>query len=81
MREALVDGSFYAIFLDIYLPDGNGIELIPEIQRIQPDVPIIMITGDGRIETVVEAMQAGGVGLLFETARIAPFEGHRQERP
>ncbi|MGC9328650.1 MAG: sigma-54-dependent transcriptional regulator, partial [Candidatus Hinthialibacter sp.] len=59
VREAIHHGDYYAVFLDIYLPDGNGIELIPEIQRTLPNIPIIMITGDGRIETVVEAMQAG----------------------
>lgn len=59
LRGALTENEYYAIFLDIYLPDGNGIELIPEIRNVHPDVPVIMITGDGRVETVVEAMQAG----------------------
>ncbi len=59
LRSFLATDDFNAIFLDIYLPDGNGIELITEIQRISTDIPIIMITGDGRVETVVEAMQAG----------------------
>ncbi|MBN2328011.1 MAG: sigma-54-dependent Fis family transcriptional regulator [Candidatus Omnitrophica bacterium] len=59
LREAIHQGEYYAVFLDIYLPDGNGIELIHEIQQALPNIPVIMITGDGRIETVVEAMQAG----------------------
>jgi len=59
LRSFLSTDDFNAVFLDIYLPDGNGIELIPEIQRFSTDIPIIMITGDGRVETVVEAMQAG----------------------
>lgn len=59
LRNALTQGEYYAIFLDIYLPDGNGIELIPEIQQKLPEIPIIMITGDDRVETAVEAIKLG----------------------
>ncbi len=59
LREALFSGIYYAIFLDIYLPDGNGIELFSEVQKVLPDVPVIMITGDGRVETAVESIKAG----------------------
>ena len=62
MREARValghDLPDIAI-LDLKLPDGTGIELLREIKRVQPEVPIILMTAFGEVETAVEAMSAG----------------------
>ena len=45
--------------LDLKLPDGTGLELLREIKRTQPEVPVIMMTAFGELETAVEAMSAG----------------------
>ncbi len=45
--------------LDLKLPDGTGLELLREIRRVDVDVPIIMMTAFGDLETAVEAMNAG----------------------
>jgi len=46
-------------FLDLKLPDGNGLELLREIKRVQPEVAVILMTAFGELETAVEAMSAG----------------------
>ena len=46
-------------FLDLKLPDGTGIELLREIKRVQPEVPVVLMTAFGELETAVEAMSAG----------------------
>ena len=62
MREARValghDLPDIAI-LDLKLPDGTGIELLREIKQMQPEIPIILMTAFGELETAVEAMSAG----------------------
>ena len=46
-------------FLDLKLPDGTGLELLREIKRVQPEVPVVLMTAFGELETAVEAMSAG----------------------
>jgi DNA-binding NtrC family response regulator len=44
---------------DLKLPDGTGLELLREIKRTHPEVPVIMMTAFGELETAVEAMSIG----------------------
>lgn len=59
MRQHLVDNEFQLIVLDIHLPDGDGLELIKEIQLESPHIPIIMITAQSSVEVAVDAMRSG----------------------
>ncbi len=52
------------VFLDLFLPDGNGIELLYSIKKRAPDLPVVIITGHGTIERAVEAMKAGAFDFL-----------------
>ena len=45
--------------LDLKLPDGNGIDLMKSIHEVDPDLPVIIFTAYGTIESAVEAMKAG----------------------
>lgn len=45
--------------LDIRLGDENGLEVLKELLSIDSDIPVIMITGFGTIDTAVEAMERG----------------------
>ena len=45
--------------LDLKLPDGTGLDLLREIKHLQPEVPVILMTAFGELETAVEAMSAG----------------------
>ncbi len=77
LREAayLIDEqSFDLIFLDIFLPDGNGIDFI-SVCREQPKKPplIVMITGSDDLTTVEEAMMKGAWDYLqkpFDVERV-----------
>ncbi len=47
------------VFLDVRLPDANGLELLPEITHIDPDCIVVVMTAYGDVETAVEAMKKG----------------------
>lgn len=59
MRRLISEEEFDLILLDYMLPDGNGFELIREINQALPDVPIIMITAHGNVPMAVDAMRLG----------------------
>jgi len=47
------------IFLDIGLPDTDGISLIGRLKEINPDVDIVMLTGINDAKTAVDCLRAG----------------------
>lgn len=57
--------SYDFVFLDIHLPDGNGIELLEEIGRISPNAKIAIMSGDAS-ETNRESAFAGGALQFLE---------------
>ncbi|RYZ97044.1 MAG: sigma-54-dependent Fis family transcriptional regulator, partial [Proteobacteria bacterium] len=53
------DTSFQMIMSDLQLPDGNGLELIRQIRQNQPEVASIVITGNGSVESAIQATKEG----------------------
>jgi len=53
------DTSFHMIMSDLQLPDGNGLELIRLLRQAQPDVASIVITGNGSVESAIQATKEG----------------------
>ena len=60
MKEA----SPQAVFLDVRLPGMGGLQALRAFQQQDGDLPVIMITAYGTIETAVEAMRAGAADYL-----------------
>ena len=52
------------IFLDVYLPDRDGLELLAELRRHDDDVRIVVITAFGSIDTVIKAVQGRAYDCL-----------------
>ncbi|CAM3533167.1 response regulator [Flavobacterium gelidilacus] len=59
-RVLLQSNALFDIaLLDMNLPDGNGIEFLIEIRKLQMEFPIIMVTGSGDEEAAVTALKMG----------------------
>lgn len=56
--------SLILILSDINMPGMSGLELLPKAKAIRPDVPIIMITAYGDVETKRRALESGAEALL-----------------
>lgn len=52
------------VILDIWMPQIDGIELLERIKIQQPELPIIVISGHGTIETAVRATKLGATDFL-----------------
>ncbi len=61
------------VFLDIGLPDTDGISLIPEIKVISPDIGIVMLTGINDAKTAVESLKAGALDYIVKPFDIIEF--------
>ena len=68
--------SLILILSDINLPGMSGLEMLPEVRARRPDVPVIMITAYGDVETKKKAIERGAEGLLIKPIDFAQL---RQE--
>lgn len=62
------------IFLDFNLAGENGLELLKEIKEEQPDIYIIMISGQGNFEVVIQAISLGAYDYLEKPLDIDKIE-------
>ncbi len=58
------DEKIEVVILDIAMPDRNGIETLKTIRKDYPLVEIIMLTGQGTVDTAVEAIKLGAFNYL-----------------
>jgi CheY-like chemotaxis protein len=58
------DASLILILSDINMPGMSGLELLPKVKALRPDVPVIMITAYGDAETKRKALERGAEALL-----------------
>lgn len=58
------EASLILILSDINMPGMTGLDMLPKVREMRPDVPVIMITAYGDAETRRKAIERGAVGLL-----------------
>lgn len=58
------DKTYDVVLCDIKMPKLDGIEFLQKAGEINPDIPIIMISGHGNIETAVEAVKKGAYDYI-----------------
>src|ERR1700712_5496422 len=56
--------TFDVVLCDIKMPKLDGIEFLEKARLINPDIPIIMISGHGNIDTAVEAVKKGAFDYI-----------------
>jgi two-component system response regulator HydG len=54
-----LERDIHLVLCDIKLPDFSGLDILSKIKKIQPHVPVIMITGYSDVSTAVEALRRG----------------------
>jgi DNA-binding NtrC family response regulator len=62
------------IYLDIGLPDVNGIDLIPDIRDVAPDTEIVMLTGRNDADSAVRSLKAGALDYILKPFELIEFK-------
>ncbi len=55
------------------MPGMTGLEMLPKVKSLRPDVPVIMITAYGDPETRQKAIASGASGLLTKPIAFGPL--------
>ena len=71
MLEALAREAPLLVLLDVRMPGQSGLDGLKAIKETPggADLPVLMLTGDGRLDRIVQAMQLGAAGYVMK-----PFE-------
>jgi DNA-binding NtrC family response regulator len=62
--------SFDAIVVDLMMPEMDGLELLQSIKAKNPELQVILLTGQGSIEKGVEAMRLGAMDFIEKPADL-----------
>ncbi len=68
--ELLQQASFAAVVTDLNMPGQNGIELTRQLIGNRPDLPVVVITAFGSMESAIEAMRAGAYDFLTKPLEV-----------
>src|SRR3990167_1539928 len=72
--EALASQAFDTVVTDLFMPEIDGITFLREVKSLREDLPVIVITAFGAVETAVDAMRSGAFDYVtkpFEQSEIA----------
>ena len=75
-----VGQSLILILSDINMPGMTGLEMLPKVKQMRPDVPVIMITAYGDADTRRKAIASGATGLLTKPIDFAALREEIDQR-
>ncbi|MCB2171848.1 response regulator [archaeon] len=78
--EILEDNFFAILIIDIRLPDIDGIELISKINKTDPDMRKIILTGNPSLDTVQQALKKGAHDYLIKPVSLDSIKETIQEQ-
>jgi len=64
MRDRLEGAPPGVVLLDLQLPDGDGLEILPRLRELWPETPVIVMTGHGSVKSAVRAMRMGAFNYV-----------------
>ncbi len=62
--DILKKERIYLVLLDIVMPEVNGLDLLPKLLEVRPNLAVIMISGHGNVQNAVLAIKRGAYDFL-----------------
>ena len=63
-RALIAFGLPAIVVCDVRLPGMSGTDWLPEIRKIDPEIPVVLVTGHGHIAMAVQAMREGAYDFI-----------------
>ena len=70
----MADERVDLLLTDLQLPDRSGLELLAEVRAARPDLPVILITAYGTVESAVQAIRAGAFDYVMKPFRVEEID-------
>ncbi len=62
--EKITQYDYDLVLCDIKMPKMDGVEVLQEVKKIKPEIPIVMISGHGDMETAIQTMRLGAFDYI-----------------
>jgi DNA-binding NtrC family response regulator len=62
--EKIKNADYDLVLCDIKMPKMDGVELLETVKKIKPEIPMVMISGHGDMETAIHAMRLGAFDYI-----------------
>lgn len=63
-----------ALFLDISMPGMNGLDVLSQVKRMRPSLPVVVITGHATADEVEEVKRLGAVDVIAKPAPLTHYQ-------
>jgi putative two-component system response regulator len=63
-------GVIDVVITDIHMPGMDGLTLMRGLRQLEPELPVVIVTGHGTVDTAIQALREGASGML-----VKPFTG------
>jgi CheY-like chemotaxis protein len=74
-----IEPELIVILSDINMPGMDGLELLAEIKRVRPELPVMMVTAYGDEERRLAATRKGAVGFLTKPVDFERLKAHLRD--
>jgi DNA-binding NtrC family response regulator len=72
--DAFVQGGYDLVISDLKMPGMDGVAVLEEAKRISPELPFIIVTAHGTVETAVGAMKKGAYDFIIKPFKLDELE-------
>ncbi|MFL6662384.1 MAG: sigma-54-dependent transcriptional regulator [Rhizobacter sp.] len=82
-RPHIAYGLPAVVVCDVRLPGLSGTDWLPQIREVDPEIPVVLVTGHGHIAMAVQAMREGAYDFIekpFSSERLVAVVRHAVER-
>jgi len=62
--EKITQNDYDLVLCDIKMPKMDGVEVLQAVKKIKPEIPIVMISGHGDMETAIQTMRLGAFDYI-----------------
>jgi len=78
-RRELERQAFHVVFLDVRLPDGNGLDLLRHVRETYGSTDVVMLTAFGTVAEAIAAMKQGAQDFLAKPVKFEELEAVLQK--